>query len=96
MNLLAFGIKITSLYQTEIYFEVAYLNNEEDLEKAVNRKVGGLQSNPDLADYTFMPGSPASSPYFTVQGTSRRHVVKLSEQIVRCLQALGEHPSGGQ
>lgn len=81
------NIKINTYYEVEIFFETVGDLNEENVERALYSNMHS--GNPDLTDYVFSPGSPASSPYFTVRGPSRSKVLNLAKKIVRVLNQLG-------
>ena len=77
------GIPTVTFYRIEIFYET---DDENDTEVEIRRHVTSLKIDNDKADYNMMPGSPASSPYVTVEGTSRRHVEQLAIEIVKLLQ----------
>jgi hypothetical protein len=90
MNLLErLGIPMISLFQIEIFFETPDGLSEEEIERQIIKVRLGSLLNPDLADFNFTHGSPASSPYITVTGSSRRHVERKAIQLCRLLVSEG-------
>lgn len=84
----ALGIVTVTWYRTEIFFETDY-ETAEGLVEDVSHLLKELRSDPDDVDFIFTPGSPASSPYFTIDGKSRKLVIEASSRIARFLHDRG-------
>jgi hypothetical protein len=82
------GIKTDTLFRVEIYFETNDVLDEEAVELEIRKERQSSHVDPDLSDWMFQPGSPASPPCITVSGPSRKHVEHDATQIVRLLQEL--------
>jgi hypothetical protein len=76
--------KITTLYQCTIFFET---DDEESVERSLERLATTI--DPDHADWSLRPGSPASSPYVEVAGPSKASVRRLACEIYEVLEQLG-------
>ena len=82
-------IKIKTYYEAVVFFETSEDYDEQQTARALNIHV--RSATPDSADYTFQPGSPASSPYCTVSGPSKPDVLKLTRKIMNVLKSLGSY-----
>jgi len=90
-NLLAnYHLKVMTSYSVEIYFET---EDEENLERDLINSARDRQADPDEVDWELTPGSPASSPYVTVTGTSRRLVEEEAGWFVKTLLGRGDQVS---
>lgn len=78
------NVKVTTRYQAVIFFET---DDEDAVEHTLSLRT--VLTDPDLANYSFGPGSPASSPYVTVEGQSKTRVQNLANYILAKLKQIG-------
>jgi hypothetical protein len=78
------NVKVTTRYQADIFFEA---DDEQEVENTLTLQA--LSPDPELADWTLSPGSPASAPYVTIAGPSRAWVQKIANLVYATLEQLG-------
>jgi hypothetical protein len=78
------NFKVATWYQVVIFFEA---DDEQEVENTLTLQA--LSPDPELADWTLSPGSPASAPYVTIMGPSKAWVLRIASLVYATLEQLG-------
>jgi hypothetical protein len=92
------GVEIKVMYSADISFDLDF-DSLDGFEREIYREFAAHGLDDEKVDIVLTPGSPASSPYVTMQGSSRALVereaawaLKLNSPPIRFCKAMAKIP----